>query len=384
MRRRIIWGASISLIAAAVCLTCVFWVKNGLAQKSLQPQTLTTQTASTRQPVLSLLPKLNNLGQLFKPVSPKLPLQTSVGGALQTHVSPSGAKIQWIWRSVKKAELFGSGGICPNDINQGSLSDAYLLSALAALATQDPGAINNMVNGNADGTYTVTFNQISQNEIDGFDPGAGRVALPVDGSLPFDDGGINTLLGAQLVDQDADGQAEIGVALIEKAFSMFVEKLHLSQSGKVGYAGVEGGFCDVALTVLSGKNYVWTTTDKLAGKALFVTLSKTNAGMPAVAVSASETRSACGGIVAGHAYTVLGTFVDPGTGGRYVVLRNPWGQGEPASDGANDGIFSLAFGTFEKCFSEIDHPASAKDYATKTRQMKASASPTNFLPEHCR
>jgi hypothetical protein len=49
--------------------------------------------------------------------------------------------------------------IHPNDVEQGLIGDCYLMSSMAAVADQNPDAINNMIADNGDGTYTVTFNE---------------------------------------------------------------------------------------------------------------------------------------------------------------------------------------------------------------------------------
>ena len=41
----------------------------------------------------------------------------------------------------------------------------------------------------------------------------------------------------------------------------------------------------------------------------------------------------------GHAYAVLG--VEEKDGQRVLLLRNPWGRGEPGNDGRNDGFFRV-------------------------------------------
>jgi hypothetical protein len=352
------------------------------APKLAEPQPL--PNLSGRQPVESALPTKLKIEQLISPLSPKQPLKTTSTGKTLTHESPFGVELEWSWRTVANTELFGEGGVCPNDINQGALADVYLLAAMAALSLQDPSLLSEMIEVGSDNTYTVTFNQVVASEIGGFAPDGRRVPIRVDGNLPFLEGKDNALLGAQLTDSDEDGQVEIGVALIEKAYASYLEKQQLAEGGKTGYSGIEGGFCDVALTVLSGENYAWSEVAKLTDERLTDTLGKTNAGMPVVAVSATDTEGACEGIVSGHAYTVLGTFADPGTGEQYVILRNPWGNHEPGSDGADDGIFKVPFGTFKKCMHEIDYPADTSGYPTEKQSATASTSPLSALSNRCR
>ena len=50
-------------------------------------------------------------------------------------------------------------GAKPEDVQQGQIGDCYFPAAMAAIAKQNPDAVNNMVKDNGDGTYTVTFKQ---------------------------------------------------------------------------------------------------------------------------------------------------------------------------------------------------------------------------------
>jgi hypothetical protein len=36
-----------------------------------------------------------------------------------------------------------------------------------------------------------------------------------------------------------------------------------------------------------------------------------------------------------------------------VVLRNPWGESEPAGNGANDGVFKLKLEDFRKLYDNV-------------------------------
>ena len=63
------------------------------------------------------------------------------------------------------------------------------------------------------------------------------------------------------------------------------------------------------------------------------------------------------GLVEGHAYTVMGTYVDSG-GNEMVVLRNPWGTDTPAPPppwvgGADDGVFAMPLEDFKQMFGEV-------------------------------
>jgi Calpain family cysteine protease len=57
------------------------------------------------------------------------------------------------------------------------------------------------------------------------------------------------------------------------------------------------------------------------------------------------------GIYADHAYSILG--YEKSGNDRFVVLRNPWGESEPAGNGANDGLFKLKLEEFTKLYQTL-------------------------------
>ena len=40
-------------------------------------------------------------------------------------------------------------------------------------------------------------------------------------------------------------------------------------------------------------------------------------------------------------------------GEKYVTLRNPWGESEPAGNGPNDGVFQLKLEEFSKLYQTL-------------------------------
>ena len=53
--------------------------------------------------------------------------------------------------------LFDEDGPSPDDVEQGSVGDCWLLSAFGSVAAVDPGHIRGMITDHGDGTYTVHF-----------------------------------------------------------------------------------------------------------------------------------------------------------------------------------------------------------------------------------
>jgi hypothetical protein len=57
------------------------------------------------------------------------------------------------------------------------------------------------------------------------------------------------------------------------------------------------------------------------------------------------------GVYADHAYSVMG-YEKSGTD-RFVILRNPWGESEPAGNGPDDGVFKLKLEDFTKLYQSL-------------------------------
>ncbi len=54
-------------------------------------------------------------------------------------------------------DLYGTKGIVPEAVRQGRLGSCYFHAVIAAIAERHPDAIRSMIQGNGDGSYTVTF-----------------------------------------------------------------------------------------------------------------------------------------------------------------------------------------------------------------------------------
>jgi hypothetical protein len=55
------------------------------------------------------------------------------------------------------AELYGPGGVRPEAVRQGGLGSCYFFATLSALAQASPAVIQQLIQDNGDGTYTVKF-----------------------------------------------------------------------------------------------------------------------------------------------------------------------------------------------------------------------------------
>lgn len=234
------------------------------------------------------------------------------------------------------AELYASAktplqSIKPEAINQGTIGDCYVLSALAALAATDPNCISAMIRQHGvgpDAKYTVVF-PTKEVAIDA--PGLGERSL------------------------FASGYYGVWPGVLEKAYG----KLQEERSGELAESCLpqdklaNGGSVEEVLEDFTGNSFrtVRELDDTLKGT--LTNLSRTK--QPMAAATQLRTES---GIVPGHAYTVINYDQERDS----IVLRNPWGRGEPTKadgspiDGVDDGVFSMAFEQFRRSFSYVVIP----------------------------
>ena len=231
-------------------------------------------------------------------------------------------------------------GAKAEDVQQGQLGDCYFPAAMAAIAKHNPDAINNLIKDNGDGTYTVTFKEK--------DWATGRfkdVPVKVDGDLYARSYG-GALYGHSANSSDPK-KMELWFPLVEKAYAQW--KGSYNDIGNGGHVsdvfeacmGVETSMLGVSST---GADRVWAQVTK-----------NVDAKKPIGAGTygeAEEARYTNSGVYADHAYTVMG-YEKSGTD-RFVILRNPWGESEPAGNGANDGIFKLKLEDFTKLYQGVD------------------------------
>ncbi len=223
-------------------------------------------------------------------------------------------------------------GVAPGDAQQGQIGDCYFPAAISAIAQSNPSALTNMIKDNGDGTYTVTFKQR--------DWATGQpkdVPITVDGDL------YARSYGGPLYGRSANSgdpkKMELWFPLVEKAYAQW--KGSYDTIGDGGH--VSDVFEDVLGTEASmmgigtwNQDRVWTqlVANVDAKKAV-------GAGTYGDSENGRYTNS---GVYANHAYSILG--YEQADGERYVVLRNPWGESEPAGNGADDGVFKLKLADF--------------------------------------
>jgi hypothetical protein len=225
-------------------------------------------------------------------------------------------------------------GVSADDVQQGKLDDCYLVAALSAVALQEPKLIEEAIQDNGDGTYTVRFFDV----LGGRDPKP--VTIVVDGQLPVVEGGLRYARGRD--------RSELWVPLLEKAYAQW----------KGGYPELSGGRGASVLKALTGREgYSPSVTPSSDPQALFTQLQEALARKKAVLASTHakpedpELYSGTG-VYGRHMYSVTGVSEENGT--RYIHLRNPWGYGEPEGNGPDDGHFKLDFATFQKLFGQLN------------------------------
>lgn len=223
------------------------------------------------------------------------------------------------------------GGMGWDDALQGQVGDCYFISALAAVAWSRPEALARALTVNRDGTYTVTFHQRR--------PGEARptpIQVTVDGTFAQQHGRLEYAAARET--------RELWPLIFEKAYAAW----------KGGYDAIEGGMAATALEALTGTTPdFFPVASDLDARQLWARLEAACAGTGAVVALSKAWEPSERGIVADHAYTVLG--VEERNGERLVTLRNPWGEREPGHDGRDDGVFSLPLSKFMTSFATVEH-----------------------------
>jgi hypothetical protein len=225
-------------------------------------------------------------------------------------------------------------GVSGHDAMQKYLGDCYLIAAMGSVARTRPDLIEKAFSRRADGTYDVTLYEQR-----------GRALVPtkvhIDADLPHND-------WYHLTYASGRDQRELWPALLEKAVAR--------KAG--GYAAIEAGVPGEALSWLTGKPSSMLDLRAAGVKPERVWETLTTAvkeKRPATASTFGESSNAKytnTGLYADHAYTVWG--VETSGGKRYVQLRNPWGESEPADNGRDDGVFKLELSEFIKMFSNVE------------------------------
>jgi hypothetical protein len=234
---------------------------------------------------------------------------------------------------IKGGELV-KNGVSGTDVMQKYLADCYLIAAMSSVAKVNPELIEKAFTKRTDGTYDVTLYE---------QKGAKWVPVKVriDADLPHNDWlHLNYASGRD--------EQELWPALLEKAFAQ--------RAGS--YAAIEGGVPGDAMSALTGRPSSLTDFQAAGVKAeqVFADLELAmKEKRPATASTYGESSNAKytnSGLYSDHAYSVFG--VETVGGKKYVQLRNPWGESEPANNGRDDGVFKMELSQFMKMFANVE------------------------------
>ena len=229
-------------------------------------------------------------------------------------------------------------GPTADDVQQGQIGDCYFPAAMAAIARHNPDALSSMIKDNGDGTYTVTFKEK--------DWATGRfkdVQVKVDGDLYARSYG-GALYGRSANSSDPK-KMELWFPLVEKAYAQW--------KGSYDAIGNGGSSADVfeeftgamgrSTNAAGNPDSVWRTITTAIDAKKPVAAGTHDDGGP---VNYANT-----GVFGDHAYSILG-YEKVGTD-RILIIRNPWGESEPAGNGANDGVFKMKLEEFQKLYDNV-------------------------------
>lgn len=211
------------------------------------------------------------------------------------------------------------------DVDQGSIGDCYLMAACASIAAADPSILENMISDHGDGTYTVTFQT---------DDGPHQVR--VNDEFPED---------VKYADPSPNGQSELWVALIEKAYASW-------QGGGDGYEGIGGGgSASRAMEHITGNDFERVSVSSSSNETrLFNRIKEDLDANSPVAAGSPSGDDEIHGIHGNHAYTVLEAYERDGT--QYVKVLNPWGTNDGART-AESMTTELTMEQFTEAFSSL-------------------------------
>ncbi|MGV3623727.1 MAG: C2 family cysteine protease [Archangium sp.] len=243
-----------------------------------------------------------------------------------TEDSAKSGQVTW----DKRDGQISVNGFNPDDALQGQVGDCYFISALAAVAKSNPQLLANAVKTNRDGSYTVTFFERNAN-----DTKARPVNITIDGTFANRHGRLEYAAARET--------RELWPMIFEKAYAQW----------KGGFGAIEGGMSATAIEALTGHSTdFFGVTSEAKPDELFRRISDAVKGGGAVVALSKPWDPAERGVVADHAYTLLG--VEEKNGQKLVQLRNPWGEREPGYDGRDDGIFSMPIEKFLSSFATVE------------------------------
>lgn len=210
-----------------------------------------------------------------------------------------------------------------SDITQGDLGDCWFLAGLGAEVRGNPNFVQQHVQDNGNGTYTVTF----------YNDGR-PVPVTVDGRLPYNSWNSTAF---------EHPHGANWVAIYEKAFAEF----------RGGYPNTEGGYGSQSMQYLTGNQSAKLPADLLPPQVLAQQLASgkgITAGTPSHHSGFlwlhSDEYFDNSKLVTKHEYIV--TSVDMNANPPTVTVRNPWGNGGGAPE-----TVTMSYDEFRSNFDEV-------------------------------
>lgn len=279
----------------------------------------------------------------------------------------------WTWFSPTRVEttpsLWGTDGVRPAAIKQGSLGDCWLLASIAAIA-ENGDRIKKIFNGLTAWPSTGEF------ELNLWAYG-NPVRVTIDDKIPATINSTGTALSPRFTKKSANGSW--WVPILEKAAGKYYGF----------YWNMNGGWMSEALYIFTGMPNTEFNSASLTTDQIFARLTEWDQKNYIMTGAVNcETGIDKFNLVCGHAYTVLGTKVAP-NGQKLVQLRNPWGTEQytgPWNDNdtvnmtpevkaalgytsANDGIFFMRIEDFKPFVNSVV-TALYQDWKTSVVQEK--------------
>ena len=225
---------------------------------------------------------------------------------------PAGAEMLWDFDFQGPLYSTGEGDHSKswyNDVSQGGLDNCYVMAAISAIAAQNPGYIQNMINDLGNGQYEVTLWKRN---------GRGR---HIEHKVTVDSGFPSISDNAAAYANMGDN-GEIWVAILEKALAKLWGGYHRMDNG--------GDPATAFLSLTGNTTMTHWTANNSPTKLLDHINTALAAGDNVVAGTANimndRTLGQSLGLIYPHAYVVLSTD------GQNVTLYNPLGRNSTGSD----------------------------------------------------
>jgi hypothetical protein len=235
-----------------------------------------------------------------------------------------------------------------DDVEQGAIGDCYLVAALSAALYVDAdhsvrdGLIREVTD--RDG-YVIAYN------VRFYDAWGVPQDVRIDADLVRKNGKVTY---ARSMDTNSAGE-EFGISLFEKAYA----KWHGGYP-KVG----DGGWAGDVLQAITGSTATYRAINRLSDSTLLTSIENALAENRAVVAGTfgedDGVDYAGSGVYAYHAYSVLGVKRGAPGAESMITLRNPWGESEPAGNGADDGIFDMKISDFRRLYQGVTLGGSAR------------------------